>query len=49
MSREKAEFSLTEKLTHQRFDSASVVVDVFRLATNFKNNEVGNSIWKLCD
>lgn len=50
MSTEKAEFSLTEKLTHQRFDSASVVLGVLNLPLILRTMEYlipfGNSMTK---
>lgn len=50
MSTEKAVFSLTEKLTHQRFDSASVVLDVLNLPLILRTMEhlipFGNSTIK---
>lgn len=52
MSREKAAFSLIEKWTHQRFNSANVVLGVLKSPLIKKNKikkaAVYNSIWKFC-
>lgn len=47
MSTEKAEFSLTEKLTHRRFSSAVVVVGVLNLTLRTMEYFIfGNSMIK---